>query len=208
MCGECDEDRENIEGSAQEEAERHVRALLRYIGEDPNRPGLAETPRRFLKAWRESWGVGYAPATANMMKLFPHEGSSYNQMVFVGSISFFSHCEHHLAPFYGVAHVAYIADKNGPGLIGLSKLARLVEHKARRLQVQERLTQQIADELHLGMQGASVAVQLRAVHMCMMSRGVQQPTSQTITSALYGDFLNDPKTHHEFLRQCDASSAR
>ena len=200
-----------------------VRTLLKFIGDDPSRPGLRDTPERFLRAWNTTWGRGYNPILAPALKVFPHEGARYNQMIFVGGISFFSHCEHHLAPFFGTAHVAYLADNKTEGLLGLSKLARIVDHCARKLQVQERLTEEVADALQYALippstavrdwdqyqtikqckQMPSVAVQMRATHMCMVSRGVQQAHAVTVTASLRGDFLNDPKTHSEFLRLCD-----
>ena len=192
-----------------------MRTLLRYIGDDPDRPGLQETPERHLRAWKEWWGVGYDPMPDKYVKVFPHEGASYNQMVFLGNIRFMSFCEHHIAPFYGEAHVAYIADEDGPGLLGLSKLARIVNHHARRLQVQERLTEQIANTLAAaimpsgGVAQSSVAVQLRALHTCMISRGVQQSHATTVTATLRGKFLSDAKAQDEFLRYCsDATRPR
>lgn len=196
-----------------------VRTILRYIGEDPDRPGLKDTPDRYLRAWEECWGAGYKGLPKNCLRTFPHEGATYNQMIFQGNITFHSHCEHHLAPFFGVAHIAYIAEEGGPGLLGLSKLARIVNHCARRLQVQERLTEQIADVLsgllmgevmlpdgNIGKLKPSVGVQLRATHLCMVSRGVQQPNSTTITTTLRGKLLGNPAAQAEFLRYADAAS--
>jgi GTP cyclohydrolase I len=191
------------------DAREAVRTLIRFIGDDPDRPGLLDTPRRFLRAWRETWGAGYRDLPENCLRVFPHEGAVYNQMVFQGGIVFHSFCEHHLAPFFGVAHVAYLAEEGGPGLLGLSKLARIVNHCACRLQVQERLTEQIANTLS-GILGphASVGVQLQASHMCMVSRGVQQPHSLTITTSLCGKILDGQKARDEFLSYCsDASKA-
>ena len=189
-----------------DEALRAVQVLLSYIGDDPSRPGLRDTPERFLRAWRDWWGKGYGELPASYVRVFPHEGATYNQMIFCGDISFVSHCEHHLAPFFGVAHEAYLADPSGPGLLGLSKLARIVDHFARRLQVQERLTEQVADALSSAIAPAndtpSVGIQMRALHLCMVSRGVQQPSAITTTTSLRGKFLHDPTTHDEFLAHC------
>lgn len=190
-----------------------VRVLLAYIGDDPNRPGLVDTPQRVLKAWEQSWGHGYreiGPET--LLTLFEPHGVSpfperdkqqfihatFDEMVVVRDITMYSHCEHHLAPFFGVAHVAYVP--SALGIVGLSKLARVVDHFARRLQVQERLCVQIADFLaeHLS---AHVGVQIKATHMCMVSRGVQQPHAQTVTTALRGN-LSSGEPRAEFLQAC------
>lgn len=204
------------------EAREAVRTLIRFIGDDPDRPGLLDTPRRFLRAWRETWGAGYRDLPKNCLRVFMNEGAVYNQMVFQGNVMLASTCEHHLAPFFGVAHVAYIAEEGGPGLLGLSKLARIVTHCSRRLQVQERLTEEIADTLSGVLRPcrplsktqresgripvASVGVQIRATHLCMTTRGVQQPHSLTTTTSLRGAFLDDPTTHSEFLSQCANAS--
>lgn len=200
------------------EAEEALRKLIQYIGDDPGRAGVTDTPRRVLKAWRESWGVGYQKkAPDELIRLFEnpappppeyHEGLSaflshksppefYSQMVMVRKIAFFSHCEHHLAPFFGTASIGYIPDDRG--IVGISKLARVTTYYSRRLQVQERLTAQVASFLseHLS---AHVAVTMEAAHMCMMSRGVQQANALTRTTALHGDFLSDPTVRAEFLQ--------
>lgn len=192
-----------------------LRTVLSYIGEDPERPGLVDTPDRVLKAWEEDWGVGYLEPAKPLVKLFEHEGAFAHddeeildsnadnqalalrgEMVTVSDIQLFSHCEHHLAPFFGTAAISYIPTK--AGLIGISKLARVVEHFARRLQVQERLTAQIADYLveHVS---PDVGIVIKCSHMCMVSRGVKQPNAKTITSALRGAFYDDGKTRSEFL---------
>jgi GTP cyclohydrolase I len=175
-----------------------VRTLIRYIGDDPTREGLQETPERVLKAWVESWGAGYRDPSNGLVKLFAEESHDpHGSMVLVRGIRFFSTCEHHMAPFYGTADVAYIPC--GKGVVGLSKLARIVDHFSRRLQVQERLTNQIADFIKREI-SADCAIIMRAAHMCMVSRGVQQPGSETITSALRGAFYDKPEARAEFLR--------
>ena len=194
-----------------QEAKDAVATLLRFIGDDPRRPGLLETPERVLRAWELEWGSGYRelPPEA-LVKLFEEEGrghregelalppggKKYNQMVGVVGIDLFSTCEHHMAPFFGQAFISYIPTEKG--LLGISKLARVVEYFARRLQVQERLTEQVADFLfeHVS---PDVGIVIKARHFCMCSRGVRQPHAQTITSALRGAFYDDPATRSEFL---------
>jgi GTP cyclohydrolase I len=192
------------------EALSAVRTLINYIEHQggmpslaPLRPGCEETPERVLKAWEQDWGIGYRRLPPSM-KTFEQEGTSYDQMVLVSDISFFSHCEHHLAPFFGRAHVAYIPTKE-KGVVGISKLARIVDHFARRLQVQERLTQQVADALVAEL-SPDVAVLMSASHFCMVSRGVRQPESKTITSALRGEFYNNAQSRSEFLSLANAKS--
>jgi len=176
-----------------------VRTLLRYIGDDPARPGLADTPERVLRAWRDSWGKGYTPPPRDLLRLFENGAAAppYDQMVVVSGINFYSTCEHHMAPFFGTAAIAYIPSHRG--IVGLSKLARVVDHFARQLQVQERLTAQIADFLEARL-APDIGVSLQATHLCMVSRGVQQPNALTATTALKGRFLGEPATRAEFLR--------
>lgn len=171
-----------------------VRELLEAIGEDPTREGLEETPARYVKALHE-WTSGYGRNPADVLKVFEDGGEDYNQMVLVKDIPVYSLCEHHMAPFWGVAHVAYIPDGK---IVGLSKLARLVNIYARRLQVQERLTQQVAQALQDNLNPRGVGVVLRCRHMCMESRGVRTAGSETVTSALFGEMF-EPKARAEFL---------
>lgn len=180
-------------------AEENIRALLEYIGEDPDRPGLLETPRRVRKAWNV-WCSGYGQDAAAVLKTF-EDGAELcgDEMVIVRNIELYSHCEHHMAPFFGVAHVAYIPDKR---IVGLSKLARVVEIYARRLQVQERLTNQIANAIDEVLKPKGVGVAITAKHFCMCSRGVQKQGSDTVTSALRGAMRNDEAARSEFLRLC------
>jgi GTP cyclohydrolase I len=188
----------NSSRPTEEQAEEAVRTLIRYIGDSPERSGLAETPKRVLKAWREEWGKGYL-SPPPPLKSFDagSEGIwDLDQMIVVRGISFFSTCEHHLAPFHGVAHIAYIPKRI---IVGLSKMARVVEHFSRRLQVQERLTAQIADYLYEQMDPYGVGVTLRATHLCMCSRGVRQPGSEALTSAMRGRFLEHSSVKKEFL---------
>lgn len=172
-----------------------VRDLLAYIGEDPAREGLLETPSRFLKAWRE-YTRGYREKPEDVLKSFEDGAERVDEMVIVRDIPVYSLCEHHLAPFFGKAYVGYIPDQR---ILGLSKISRLVEVFARRLQVQERLTNQIADALDTHLQPLGVAVVIECRHMCMESRGVRHTGTATVTSALRGIIKKDPDSRREFL---------
>jgi len=182
--------------------EQFIHDFLKYLGEDPSREGLRETPRRFINAWRE-WSVGYRTDPSSILKMFDDGAEKYDEFVFQGSIPFFSHCEHHMAPFFGFAHLGYIA--NGR-IVGLSKLARLVEVFSRRLQVQERITNQVADALMEHLKPRGVGVVLQARHLCMESRGVQKIGTVTTTSALRGAVKVEPETRAEFLTFVSAAS--
>lgn len=168
--------------------------LLQSV-EDPDREGLRETPRRFMEAFR-FWTSGYGEEPARILKSFGDGADGYDQMVFVSDIPFYSLCEHHLAPFFGVAHVAYIPRHR---IVGLSKIPRLVDCYARRLQVQERLCNQVADALHTHLSPVGVGVVMQARHLCMESRGVQKPGTITTTSALRGAIKDEPETRAEFM---------
>ena len=172
-----------------------VAGLLKEIGEDPEREGLRRTPVRFRRAL-EFLTNGYQQDPRKILDGAVFE-ESYNEMLLVKDIDFYSLCEHHVLPFFGVAHVAYIPDGR---IVGLSKVARLVEVYSRRLQVQERLTQQIASQLQQALKPRGVAVVLEAQHLCMMMRGVQKQNSYAITSAMLGAFETDPKTRSEFMQ--------
>lgn len=182
---------------SEEEAQEAIRTLLRWIGEDPSREGLQDTPARVLRAWRNDWGRGYQPEPPNLIRMFGDVVKN-QEMVLVKNIAFYSTCEHHLAPFYGRAHVAYLTDPH-KGVVGLSKLARVVDHYSRRLQTQERLTMEIADRIFQDISDYGCAVLMEAAHMCMISRGVNQPDAQTVTSALRGAFFKLPALRAEFL---------
>lgn len=172
-----------------------VRKLLSLIGEDPDREGLRETPARFLKAWEE-YTRGYREKPEEILKVFEDGAQSVDEMVIVRDIPVYSLCEHHLAPFFGRAHIGYVPDKR---ILGLSKMSRLVEVFARRLQVQERLTNQIADALATHLQPLGVAVVIECRHMCMESRGVRHTGTSTATSALRGTIKTNADTRREFL---------
>ena len=181
--------------SAFDEHQELVRRQLELIGEDPGREGLVRTPERVAKSL-EWLTQGYALDVADVVgdALFAED---HRQMVMVRDVEFYSLCEHHMLPFFGKAHIAYVP--NGR-IVGLSKLPRIVDVYARRLQVQERLTEEIADAIERVLRPAGVGVVLEAVHLCMMMRGVQKQDSKTITSALRGSFRECPMTRDEFLR--------
>lgn len=176
-------------------AEDSVVRMLQAIGEDPNREGLKETPTRVVKAWGE-WFKGYRQKPEDFIKTFEDGAENCDEMVLLTEIPVFSHCEHHLAPFIGVAHVAYIP--NGR-IVGLSKIPKIVDMFARRLQVQERLTNQIADCLQATLSPLGVAVVVKAKHFCMATRGVKMPNVDTTTSAMRGVFFSKPETRAEFM---------
>ena len=175
-----------------------VRRMLQRIGEDPNREGLLETPKRVLKAW-DFWFKGYKENPADLMKVFEDGAEEADEMVIVKDIDIFSHCEHHIAPIIGKCHIAYIPNKR---IIGISKLARLAEVFARRLQVQERLTNQIASAIQEHLEPLAVGVIIEAQHTCMTSRGIQKVGTATVTSALRGCFKDEPSARAEFMRLC------
>jgi GTP cyclohydrolase I len=177
-------------------AKKHtILEILDHIGEDADREGLAETPARVAKAWG-TWFGGYKQDVASIMKTFKDGAEGVDEMVIEVDIPFYTHCEHHMAPFFGLASIAYVPDGK---VLGLSKMNRLVDVFARRLQVQERLTNQIADAMEEHLQPKGVGVLLRARHMCVESRGVQHRGCSTTTSALRGCIKTEPDARMEFL---------
>lgn len=177
-----------------EKLAEHYKAILELIGEDVNREGLLDTPMRVAKAIQFlTKGYGIEPTDILKSAIFKED---YKQMVIVKDIELYSMCEHHMIPFYGKAHVAYIPNEY---ITGLSKIAHVVEAYARRLQVQERLTMQIRDCIQETLNPMGVAVVIEAGHMCMQMRGVQKQNSVTTTSAFTGIFLRDTKTREEFI---------
>jgi GTP cyclohydrolase IA len=177
------------------EAEEAVRTLLAWAGDDPARPGLTGTPARVTDAYGEYFSGYRADARAELATTF-EETSGYDDIVLLKNIRFESHCEHHIAPFTGVAHVAYIPSN---GIVGLSKLARVVEIFARRLQTQETLTGEIALAIEDALKPKGVAVMMSAEHTCMSARGVRQPHVTTVTSRFLGDFNTDAALRDRFL---------
>jgi GTP cyclohydrolase I len=182
-------------GIRQQKIRPAVVEILRAIGEDPDREGLRDTPHRVAKAFGE-WTSGYRADIPAIMKTFKDGGETYDQMVLLNHIPVHSLCEHHLAPFVGEACVAYIPDGH---IVGLSKLPRLVKAFSQRLQVQERLTEQIANAMWEHLKPRGVGVYIRAQHMCMGSRGICQPGIETTTSKLLGLMLTDATVRAEFL---------
>ncbi len=171
-----------------------LRELLRRIGEDPDREGLKETPARIIRSWKELFS-GYQQRAEDVLVTQFH-AEQYDEIVLLRDVEFYSTCEHHMLPFSGNAHVAYIPEDK---IVGLSKLARLVDVFARRLQVQERLTQQIASELQRVLRPKGVAVMIEASHQCMSCRGVRKQSGRMITSCLVGTFKENLASRTEFL---------
>lgn len=174
------------------EQENYVRSLLRFIGEDPEREGLLETPKRVVKAWEEIFH-GYRSRPEDFAKVFTSAG---DQVVVLRGVEFFSMCEHHMLPFYGIASLGYLPNKK---VIGLSKLARIVDCYARRLQIQERMTEEIASALERLIEPKGVAVIIEGVHTCMTMRGVNKQRSRMTTSVMKGRFREDPAARMEIL---------
>jgi GTP cyclohydrolase I len=189
---------------SREDALKAIRTLISYIGDDPDREGLSKTPERVVTAWETDWGAGYSPVFINEQEesirngVFDDGGEHYDAMILLRKIHFISHCEHHLAMFTGTADVAYIPSQTGK-IIGLSKIARVVTMFSRRLQIQERFTTQIADFIMKECRAVGVGVVVRAIHTCMLTRGIRQPEVETITSALRGEFFKDPSARSEFF---------
>ena len=179
-------------------AEDAVVTLLRFIGENPDREGLADTPSRVVRAWREMT-AGYREDPAEILSRTFDESS--DELIILRGISFYSTCEHHLLPFYGEACVGYLPGK----VVGISKLARLVNCFAQRLQVQERMTRQIADAIEEHLDARGVGVVLRAHHLCMGCRGVRQQETDMVTSSMLGTLRSDATSRSEFLRLCKVS---
>ncbi|MGN6706605.1 MAG: GTP cyclohydrolase I FolE [Rhodanobacter sp.] len=181
---------------SQQQAEDAVRTLLRWAGDDPTREGLLDTPKRVTKAYRD-WFSGYESDPAEFLRRTFEEVAGYDQMVVLRDIQFESHCEHHLAPIIGRAHVGYMPTNR---VVGISKLARVVDGFARRLQVQEKLTAQIAQCIQETLQPSGVAVVIDASHQCMTTRGVHKRGVSMVTSQMLGSFRDDVRTRNEFLQ--------
>lgn len=180
---------------SREEAEAAVRTLLRWVGDDPNREGLLDTPKRVVKAYRELF-AGYDADIDEVLGTTFEEVAGYNDIVLVRDIPFFSHCEHHMLPVIGKAHVAYLPDGR---VLGLSKIARVVEVYGRRLQTQEAMTAQIANAIEETLRPQGVAVFIEAEHMCMAMRGVQKSGSTTLTTTFTGRFKDNATEQARFM---------
>ncbi len=183
------------ERPSREEVEAAVRTLLAWTGDDPDREGLVDTPARVAKAFSELFG-GYGKDPAAMLARVFEEVEGYDDIVLVRDIPFYSHCEHHMVPFVGKAHIAYYPDG---GVVGLSKLARVVDVYARRLQTQESLTSQIVQAIDEGLRPRGVAVMVEAEHMCMAMRGIHKSGVSTVTTQFTGVFRNDPTEQVRFM---------
>jgi GTP cyclohydrolase I len=180
---------------SQEEAEAAVRTLIAFLGDDPAREGLRDTPRRVVNAYDELYH-GYRECPADVLDRTFSEIGTYDNLVLIRDIPFFSHCEHHMAPFIGRAHIAYVPVER---VVGLSKIARLVDVYGRRLQTQERLTSQIVTAIDEILKPRGVAAMLEAEHMCMSMRGVQKPGVATITTQFTGMFRDEPAEQARFI---------
>ena len=183
------------EQPTQAQAEEAVRTLLRWAGDDPEREGLLDTPGRVARAYREFFS-GYELDPEEVLSKTFSETEGYDEMGCLRDIDLKSHCEHHMVPFLGKAHVAYLPDRR---VVGISKLARVVDIFSRRLQIQEKLTVQIADAIDTVLRPRGVAVVIEAEHQCMTMRGVRKPGTFTVTSRMTGAFRSDPATRKEFL---------
>ena len=181
---------------SEEKAEEAVKTIIQWIGEDPEREGLKSTPKRVIKAFKEYF-QGYNEEPSSYLKKTFSDVDNYDDMVIEKNISIRSHCEHHMAPIIGVAHVAYIPSKQ---VVGLSKLARVVDAFSKRLQTQERLTMQIAKTIMNALQPRGVAVTIDASHQCMTNRGIKKEDSTTITNYFLGAFKDDLSFQNRYLR--------
>jgi GTP cyclohydrolase I len=177
------------------EAEEAVRTLIRWAGDDPTREGLVDTPKRVAKAYEEFF-AGYGAEPDEILQRTFEETDGYDEIVVLKDIRLESHCEHHMVPIIGVAHVAYLPHRR---VVGISKLARVVETYAKRLQIQEKLTAQVANTINEVLEPKGVAVVIEAAHQCMTTRGVNKPGVTMVTSRMLGAFRDDPTTRREFL---------
>jgi len=188
----------------QDAAEQAIRTLLRWAGEDPAREGLLDTPKRVAKAYRD-WFSGYGMDPEEYLARTFEEVHGYDELIVLRDIEFESHCEHHMAPIIGKAHVGYLP--NGK-VVGISKLARVVDAYARRFQVQEKMTAQIADCIQRALQPRGVGVVVEATHECMTTRGVHKRGVSMVTSRMLGSFREDARTRAEFLKFIDVGAGR
>ena len=193
---DINKDNQNKPQVSDKEAEEAIKKLLAWIGEDPSREGLIETPKRVVKAFKEYFKGYHQNAVEDLSKTFG-DVEGYDDMVIEKNITLESHCEHHMAPIIGVAHVSYIPNKK---VVGLSKLARTVEIFSKRLQTQERLTMQIAKTLMSALNAKGVAVTIDAAHQCMTMRGVKKEKATTVTNYFLGSFRDDLSIQNRYLR--------
>ena len=193
---DLDKNQNNKQKVSDKEAEEAFKTILRWIGEDPKREGLIETPKRVVKAFKEYFSGYNKDAISILQKTFG-DVEGYDDMVVEKNISFESHCEHHMAPIIGVVHIAYIPNKK---VVGLSKLARTVEVFSKRLQTQERLNMQIAKTLMQGLEAKGVAVTIDASHQCMTMRGIKKEKATTVTNYYLGSFKDDLGIQNRYLR--------
>ena len=184
-----------VKRPTREQAEDAIRTLLRWAGDDPEREGLQDTPSRVVRSYEEFFR-GYEADPVEILERTFEETDGYDEMVLLRDIRFESHCEHHMAPIIGKAHVAYLP---GRRVVGISKLARLVEAYAKRLQIQEKMTAQIANAIRNVLQPSGVAVVIEASHQCMTTRGIHKPGALMVTSRMLGAFRDNPATRREFL---------
>ena len=185
----------NIRRPSREEAETAVRTLIAFAGEDPEREGLRDTPKRVVKAYAELFS-GYGQTDEEVLDRIFTEVAGYEELILVRDIPFYSHCEHHMVPFIGKAHIAYYPTT---GVVGLSKLARIVEMYARRLQTQETMTAQVSNAIEKVLKPRGAAVLIEAEHLCMTMRGVQKPGASTVTARFTGCFKTDPTEQARFM---------
>lgn len=212
MCSDDAHDENDRAGSAEDtrqgvsraQAEDAIRILLRWAGDDPTREGLIDTPKRVVKAYGD-WFSGYATDPEDYLKRTFEEVEGYDEMVVLRDIPFESHCEHHMAPIIGKAHVGYLPEGR---VVGISKLARVVDTYARRFQVQEKMTAQIARCIEHALRPRGVGVVIEAQHECMTTRGIHKRGVSMVTSKMLGTFREDARTRNEFLRFIDVGPGR
>ena len=188
---------------SRKEAEEAVKTLIKWAGDNPNREGLRETPKRVAKAYKEFFS-GYESKPVEILSKTFNDVEGYDEMVIVRDISIESHCEHHMVPFIGIAHIGYIPDKR---IVGISKLARVADVFAKRLQTQETMTAQIADTINKVLKPKGVAVVIDAQHQCMTTRGTHKTESSTITSRMLGLFRTNSNTRNEFMNLINSSNS-
>jgi len=188
---------------SRKEAEEAVKTLIKWAGDNPNREGLRETPKRVAKAYKEFFS-GYESKPVEILSKTFDDVEGYDEMVIVRDISIESHCEHHMVPFIGIAHIGYIPDKR---VVGISKLARIADVFAKRLQTQETMTVQIADTINKVLKPKGVAVVIDAQHQCMTTRGTHKTESSTITSRMLGLFRTNSNTRNEFMNLINSSNS-